>query len=67
MLRRLLPAMLVPPLLLGAAVLVLIGLRDLDLLVAIVSRLFVVTVIIGIPVMIIRMILFPRGSRDERR
>ncbi len=67
MLRRLLLVVLIPPLLLGAAVLVLIGLRDLDLLVAIVSRLIPVAVIIGVPVIVIRMILFPRRSRNERR
>ena len=67
MLRRLLLAMLIPPLLLGIGVLVVIGLKDLDLLVAIVSRLIVVTVIIGIPVIIVRMIIFPGRSRDVRR
>ena len=67
MLRKLLLAMLMPPLLLGVTVLVVIGLKDFDLLVAIVSRLIVLAVIIGIPVIIVRMIVFPERSRDERR
>ena len=59
--------LLLPPLLIGAAVLVMIGLRDLDLLVAVIPRLMVVAIIIGIPVILIRMIISPRRSRDERR
>ena len=67
MLRRLLLVVIIPPLLVGVAALVLIGLRDLDLLVALVSRLMSVAVIIGTTVMMIRIILFPRRSRNERR
>ena len=67
MLRRLLLAVLIPPLLLGVTLLVVIGLKDFNLLVDIVSRLIVVTVIIGIPVIIVRMIVFPGRSRNERR
>ena len=67
MLRKLLMLLLLPPLLICAAVLVMIGLKDLDLLVAIVSRLTVVAIIIGIPVMLIKMIISPRRSRDGRR
>jgi len=66
-LRRLLLAILVPPLLIGVTLLVLIGLRDFDLLVAITGRLILVIVIIGIPLMILRMIVFPGRSRDRRR
>ena len=58
--RRLLMAILLPPLLIAIAVLVLIGLKDFDLLVAIVSRLIVVAVIIGIPVMILKMVILPK-------
>ena len=67
MLRKLLMLLLLPPLLTCAAVLVMIGLKDLDLLVAIVSKLMVVAVIIGIPVILVKMIISPRRSRDERR
>ena len=67
MLRRLLLAILVPPLLIGLALLVVIGLRDFDLLVAITGRLILVIVIIGIPLMILRMIVFPGKPRDRRR
>jgi hypothetical protein len=41
-------------------VLVVIGLKDLNLLVAIVSRLIVVAVIIGMPVMILKTLLLPK-------
>ena len=60
MLRKLLLALLIPPLLIAISVLVIIGLKDFDLLVVIVSRLIVVAVIIGIPVMILKMIFLPR-------
>jgi len=67
MLRKLLMLLLLPPLLIGAAVLVMIGLKDLDLVLVIVSKLMVVAIIIGIPVILIRMIISPRRSRSERR
>lgn len=67
MLRRLLMVVLLPPLLIAVAVLVMIGLKDPDLLAAIISKLLVVAIIIGIPVIVLRMIIFPRKSRDERR
>ncbi|MFO7772500.1 MAG: hypothetical protein R6V59_00895 [Dehalococcoidia bacterium] len=60
MLRKLLLAILIPPLLIVITVLVLIGLRDVDVLATIVSRLIVLTVIIGIPVMILKMVFLPR-------
>ena len=65
MLRKILLALSIPPLLIAIAVLVLIGLKDFDLLVAIVSRLIVVAVIIGIPVMILKMIILPKKSKTE--
>jgi len=67
MLRRLLLAILIPPLIIAVLVLVVIGLRDFDLLVAIVSRLIVLTVIVGIPIIILKMIIFPKKSRNGRR
>ncbi len=67
MLRELLLAILMPPLVIGLALLVLIGLKDVDLLVAIVTRLIMVAVVIGIPVMIARMIIFPGRPRNGRR
>ena len=65
MLRKLLMLFLLPPLLIGAAVLVMIGLKDLDLLVAIVSRLTVVAIIIGIPLMLIKMTILPGRSLER--
>ena len=65
MLRKLLMLLLLPPLLIGAAVLVVIGLKDLDLLVTIVSKLLVVVIIIGIPVMLIRMTILPGRSLER--
>ena len=65
--RRLLLAIFVPPLLVAVTVLVVIGLRDFDLLVAIVSKLIVVAVIIGIPVMILKMIVLPKKKENGRR
>jgi len=63
-LRRLLAAILIPPLVIGLALLVLIGLRDFDLLMSITTRLIVVAVIIGIPVMVVRMIISPGRPRN---
>ena len=65
--RRLLMAILIPPLLIAIAVLVLIGLADFDLLVAIVSKLIVVAVIIGIPMMILKIIIIPKKKENIRR
>lgn len=44
-----------------------IGLKDSDLLVAIVSKPIVVAVIIGIPVMILKMIIIPKKKENGRR
>jgi len=60
-------AILITPLAIGLALLVLIGLRDFDLLVSIATRLIVVAVVIGIPVMITRMIILPGKPRNGRR
>ena len=65
--RKLLLAILMPPLVVGLALLVLIGLRDFDLLVSITTGLIVVAVVIGIPVMIARMIIFPGRPGNGRR
>jgi uncharacterized membrane protein len=62
--RRWLTAILLALLFIATTVLVVIGLKDLDLLVAIASRLIVVAVIIGIPVMILKTLLFPRKKED---
>lgn len=67
MLRKLLMAILIPPLLIAVTVLIIIGLKDFDLLVAVVSRLIVVIVIIGIPVIIVKMVVFPNRQRTGRR
>ncbi len=67
MLRKVLLVIMMPSLLIGVTVLVLIGLRDFDLLVSIATRLIMVAVVIGIPVMIARTIIFPGRPRDGRR
>jgi hypothetical protein len=56
-LSKLLKAILIPTLLIAVTVLVVIGLKDFDLLVAIISRLIVVADIINIPVMILKMVI----------
>jgi len=66
-LRKVLLVIIMPSLLIGVTVLVLIGLRDFDLLVSIATRLIVVVVVIGIPVMVVRMIIFPGRPRNGRR
>ena len=58
MLSRLLKLVLIPPLLIGVTVLVIIGLKDLDLLVAIIPKLIVAVVLIGIPIFIVRRLFF---------
>lgn len=55
------------PLLIVVILLVVIGLTDLDLLVAIVSKLTVVIVVIGIPVMILKTIIIPNKKENGRR
>ena len=67
MLKRLLMAIFVPPLVIAVILLVAIGLKDFDLLVVIVSKLILVAVIIGIPVMILKMIIFPKRKENGRR
>jgi len=63
MLSRLLRAALIPPLLIAATVLLIIGLTDFDLLLIIIPRLIVATVIIGLPVLIVKRIIFPENSK----
>ena len=63
MLSRLLRAALIPPLLIAATVLLIIGLTDFDLLVAIIPRLIVAVVIIGLPVLVVKRIIFPENSK----
>jgi hypothetical protein len=67
MLRRLLMLIVLPPLLAAMGVLIMVGLGDINLLVAIVCRLMIIAIIIGIPVMAARMILLPGRSQDRRR
>ena len=56
--RRLLMVILLPPLLIGVTVLVIIGLTNPDLLAAIISKLIVAVVLIGIPIFIVRRLFF---------
>ncbi len=67
MLRKVLLVIIMPSLLLGVTVLVLIGLRDFDLLVSITTRLIMVAVVIGIPVTAVRMVMSPGKKRNGRR
>lgn len=57
---RLVRLILIPPLLIAVTALVIIGLIDLDLLVTIIPRLIVAIVIIGVPVLIIKRLVFPK-------
>ena len=58
MLSRLIWVTLIPPLLIAVTVLVIVGLIDFDLLVTITVRVIAVIVIIGIPVLILKRLLF---------
>ena len=60
MLRRLSRLILIPPLLIAVTALVVIGLVNFDLLVAITVKAIVVIVIIGIPVLILKRLLFSK-------
>jgi len=66
-LRKVLLVILMPPLVIGLTLLVLIGLRDFDLLVSITTRLMAVAVVIGIPLMIARTISSPGRPLNGRR
>jgi hypothetical protein len=65
MLSRLLRLVLIPPLLLGMTALVIIGLKDLDLLAAIIPKLIVAVVLISIPILILRRLLFPVNNKRK--
>ena len=60
MLSRLVRLILIPPLLIAVTALVIIGLIDFDLLVTIIPGLIVAIVIIGVPVLIIKRLVFPK-------
>ena len=60
MLIRLLRLVLIPPLFLGVTVLVIVGLKDLDLLVVIIPKLIVAVVFIGITMFIVRRLFFSK-------
>jgi len=60
MLSRLLRIILIPPLLIAVTALVIIGLIDFDLLVTIMPKLIGAILIIGIPVLIVKRLLFPK-------
>jgi len=65
MLNRLLRLLLVPPLLVGVTALVIIGLKDLDLLAAIIPKLIVPIVLIGIPMLIVRRLFLPINNKKK--
>ena len=60
MLSRLLRLVLIPPLLIAVTVLVIIGLKDLDLLVAIIPKLVVAVVLVGITIFIVKRLFFSK-------
>ena len=60
MLSRLLRIMLIPPLLIIVTALVIIGLIDFDLLVTIIPKLIVAIIIVGVPILIVKRMLFPK-------
>ena len=57
---RLARLILIPPLLIAVTALVVIGLKDFDLLVTITAKVIAVIVIVGIPVLIVKRLLFPK-------
>lgn len=59
-LGRLIWVTLVPPLVIAVTVLVIVGLIDFDLLVTITVKVIAVIVITGIPVLILKRLLFPK-------
>jgi hypothetical protein len=59
-LSRLIWVTLVPPILIAVTVLVILGLIDFDLLVIITARVISVIVIVGIPLLILKRLLFPK-------
>ena len=60
MLSRLLRLVLIPPLLIAVTVLVIIGLKDLDLLVEIIPKLVVAVVLVGITIFIVKRLFFSK-------
>ena len=66
MLNRLLRLILIPPLLIAVTALVVIGLIDFNLLVRIIPKLIVVIIIVGVPILIIKRLVFPNNSRERR-
>jgi hypothetical protein len=60
MLSRLLRLILLPPLLIAVTALVIIGLIDFDLLVRIIPKLIVAIIIVGVPILIMKSLLFPK-------
>ncbi len=60
MLSRLLRVFLIPPLLIAVTALVIVGLKDFNLLSVIIPKLIVAIVIIGIPILIVKRVFFPK-------
>jgi len=60
MLSRLIWVTLIPPLLMAVTVLVIVGLMNFDLLIIIIVKVIAVIVIAGIPVLILKRLLFPK-------
>lgn len=58
MFNRLLRVILIPPLLIAVTALVIVGLKDPDLLATVTARGIAVIVIVGIPVLIVKTLLF---------
>ena len=60
MLNRLLRIMLIPPLSIAVTVMNIIGLTDFDFLVTITVKVIAAIVILGIPVIVMKMLLFSK-------
>jgi len=60
MLSKLLKLVLIPPLLIMVTALVIIGLMKFDLLIAIIPKLIVAIIIMGVPVLIAKRVIFPK-------
>ena len=58
--KRLLRVMLIPPLLIAVTALVVVCLKNPDLLGTVIARVIVVIIIVGIPLLMVKTLLFPK-------
>ena len=60
MLSKLLRLVLIPPLLIMVTALVIMGLTKFDLLMAVIPKIIVAIIIIGVPVLIVKRVIFSK-------